>query len=129
MKILKSSILGCAVALALLGTASTSQATVSDKSILVGVDGAFAPFTYIDDSGKLIGFDVDIINAIGKTLDKASTEVMIDNMMTRGVIDLSTAKLISAATGERAYLSVPQQYRDSLRATIFKNMLLTLLDT
>ena len=68
MKTLKSSILGCAVALALLGTASTSQATVSDKSILVGVDGAFAPFTYIDDSGKLIGFDVDIINSIGKNL-------------------------------------------------------------
>ena len=75
------------------------------------------------------GAIMHIINAIGKTLDKASAEVMIDNMMTRGVIDLSTAKFIAAATGERAYLSVPQQYRDSLRATIFKNMLLTLLDT
>ncbi|MBQ9247267.1 MAG: CtsR family transcriptional regulator [Ruminococcus sp.] len=75
------------------------------------------------------GTIMHIVNAVGKTLDKASAEVMIDNMMTRGVIDLHTAKLIAAATGERAYLSVPQQYRDSLRATIFKNMLLTLLDT
>ena len=36
---------------------------------------------------------------------------------------------IRAAMGERTYLSVPQQYRDSLRASVFKNMLLTLLDT
>ena len=75
------------------------------------------------------GAIMHIVNAIGSSLDKASAEVMIDNMMTRGIIDLPTAKLIAAATGERAYLSVPQQYRDAIRATVFKNMLLTLLDT
>ena len=70
-----------------------------------------------------------IVNAIGKTLDKATAEVMIDNMLTRGIIEARTARLMAAATGERAYLSVPQQYRDAIRATVFKNMLLTLLDT
>lgn len=75
------------------------------------------------------GAIMHIVNAIGSALDKASAEVMLDNMMTRGVIDARIAKLMAAATGERAYLSVPQQYRDSIRATVFKNMLLTLLDT
>ncbi len=75
------------------------------------------------------GAIMHIVNAIGNALDKASAEVMLDNMMTRGVIDARIAKLMAAATGERAYLSVPQQYRDSIRATVFKNMLLTLLDT
>lgn len=75
------------------------------------------------------GAIMHIVNAIGKTLDKASAEIMLDNMLTRGIIDPPTAKLMAAATGERAYLSVPQQYRDAIRATVFKNMLLTLLDT
>ena len=75
------------------------------------------------------GAIMHIVNAIGGMLDKATAEVMLDNMLTREVIDTRTAKLIAAATGERAYLSVPQQYRDAIRATVFKNMLLTLLDT
>jgi len=70
-----------------------------------------------------------IVNSVGNSLDKATAEIMLDNLLGRGVIEAPSAKLMAAATGERAYLSVPQQYRDSLRATIFKNMLLTLLDT
>ena len=75
------------------------------------------------------GAIMHIVNSIGTALDKATAEIMLDNMLTRGIIEPRTAKLMAAAVGERAYLSVPQQYRDSLRATIFKNMLLTLLDT
>ena len=74
------------------------------------------------------GAIMHIVNAIGNTLDKATAEVMIDNMRTQKMIDAPTARMIAAACGERAYLSVPQQYRDSLRAAVFKNMLLTLLD-
>ncbi|WP_405346502.1 CtsR family transcriptional regulator [Ruminococcus sp.] len=68
-----------------------------------------------------------IVNAIGTTLDKATAEVMIDNMLSRSIIDARSAKLMAAAMGERAYLGVPQEYRDSLRAAVFKNMLLTLI--
>ncbi len=75
------------------------------------------------------GAIMHIVNSIGAALDKATAEIMLDNMRTRGIIDARTAKLMAAAVGERAYLSVPQQYRDSIRATVFKNMLLTLLDT
>lgn len=70
-----------------------------------------------------------IVNSIGKTLDKATAEVMIANMHERGMIDTPTARLIAAAVSERAYLDVPQEYRDSLRAAVFKNMLLTVLHT
>lgn len=75
------------------------------------------------------GAIMHIVNSIGAALDKATAEIMLDNMLTRGIIEPRTAKLMAAAVGERAYLSVPQQYRDSIRATVFKNMLLTLLDT
>ncbi len=69
-----------------------------------------------------------IVNAVGKSLDKASAEIMLNNMLEREMIDRRTARLMAAALGERAYMDVPQQYRDLIRATIFKNMLLTLLD-
>ena len=52
---------------------------------------------------------------------------MIENMLSRGFIDARSAKLMAAAMGERAYIGIPQEYRDSLRAAVFKNMLLTLI--
>ena len=75
------------------------------------------------------GAIMHIINAVGSTLNKATAEVMLENMLGSGVLSQETAKLMAAALSERTYLSVPQQYRDSLRASVFKNMLLTLLDT
>ena len=74
------------------------------------------------------GSIMHIVNAIGQTLDKATAEVMLNNMLDRGVIDGRSAKLMAAAMGERAYASVPQQHRDAVRAAVFKNMLLTLID-
>lgn len=67
-----------------------------------------------------------IINSIGKRLDKITAEVMINNMFERSIINEDTARLMLSALSERVFLDVPQQYRDILRASIFKNMLLTL---
>ena len=72
------------------------------------------------------GAIMHIVNSIGKSLDKASAEIMLTNMLDRGIIDSRTARLMAAAMGERAYADVPQQYRDAVRAAVFKNMLLTL---
>ncbi|MBQ7966237.1 MAG: CtsR family transcriptional regulator [Ruminococcus sp.] len=68
-----------------------------------------------------------IVNSIGKRLDKVSAEIMINNMLQRSIINEDIAKLMASAMSERSYLDVPQQYRDFLRASIFKNMLLTLV--
>ena len=67
-----------------------------------------------------------IINAIGKTLDKSTAEIMLTNMLDREIIDSRTARLLAAALGDRALADVPQQYRDAVRAAVFKNMLLML---
>ncbi len=68
MKNLKRSLLGGAVALAMLGTALESEASVSDKVLTVGCEGGFAPFTYIDEQGEITGFDIDLIRAMGKDM-------------------------------------------------------------
>ncbi len=67
-----------------------------------------------------------IVNSVGNTIDKATAEIMINNMYSRSIIDLQTARIIAAALSERVFREVPQEYRDMLRARIFKNMLLTL---
>lgn len=69
-----------------------------------------------------------IINSIGDTMDKITAEVMIENMLRREIIDDEASNLFLAAMSERSYLSIPQNYRDTLRASIFKNMLLTLVE-
>ena len=68
-----------------------------------------------------------IVNSIGKRLDKVSAEIMINNMLQRSIINEGTARLLAAAMSERSYIEVPQQSRDFVRASIFKNMLLTLV--
>lgn len=68
-----------------------------------------------------------IVNSVGKRMDKITAEIMIKNMHQRSIINEETARLMMAAMSERAYLDIPQQYRDYLRASIFKNMLLTLV--
>lgn len=69
-----------------------------------------------------------IVNSIGGTLDKATAEIMINNMYNQSIIDITTARLLSAAMSERVFLEVPQSFRDVFRARIFKNMLLTLCE-
>lgn len=66
-----------------------------------------------------------IINSVGKILDKATAEAMLNNMVGRAIIDLKTGKIIAAALSDRALSSVEQEKRDSVRADLFKNMLLT----
>jgi len=69
-----------------------------------------------------------IINAVGKTLDQSSAQIMIKNMATRSIITSETANIILAAISERNFADIPQMYRDTLRAAIFKNILLALND-
>lgn len=67
-----------------------------------------------------------IVNSIGERLDKATAEVMVKNMYSQSIIDLTTARLLAAAMSERIFTDVPQDFRDVFRARIFKNMLITL---
>ncbi len=75
------------------------------------------------DSGTAL---MHIINAIGQSLDKATAEIMINNMLQRNMLDLKSAKIIAAALSDRTLACVEQDKRDLVRADLFKNMLLTL---
>ena len=67
-----------------------------------------------------------IINSVGASLDKATAEAMINNMLQRNMLLLETARAIAAALSDRTLKNVEQEKRDTVRADLFKNMLLTL---
>ena len=67
-----------------------------------------------------------IINSVGASLDKAAAEAMLNNMLQRSILQLETAKLMAAALSDRTLKNVGQEKRDTVRADLFKNMLLTL---
>lgn len=69
-----------------------------------------------------------IINYIGKELDDASCQQMIKNMYSQKIISKTKARLMACVLSENCYRDVPQEYRERLRASQFKQMLLTCVD-
>lgn len=49
-------------------TAPAKDSAGIPKVLKVGTEGVYAPFSYHDSSGKLVGFDVDLMRAIGKRM-------------------------------------------------------------
>ena len=76
-----------------------------------------------DKSGALM----HIINSIGEELDSLSGEIMIKNLLASSIISTEAAKLMLTAASDRTLRVIPRPMRDSLRASIYKNMLLTLI--
>lgn len=67
-----------------------------------------------------------IINSVGSSIDKTTAEIMLKNMLQRQMIELQSAKIIASALSDRTLARIEQDKRDSVRADLFKNMLLTL---
>ena len=65
-----------------------------------------------------------IVNSVGKSLDKATAEAMLNNMLSAHVLEMDIAKVIAAALSDSSLRSVEQENRDILRADLFKNVLL-----
>lgn len=68
-----------------------------------------------------------IITNIEETLSSQEVDVFIGNFLSYEIISETEAKLLKVATSDNV-LIVPQEYKDKLRASIFKNMLLNLVE-
>ena len=66
-----------------------------------------------------------IVNSIGDKLSSSSAAIMLRNMKDSGIISAYDSALMSAALSDKAYGDTPPQKRDSLRASIFKNLVIT----
>lgn len=54
------------MAVTLSGCGSTTTTGSADKVYVVGTDAAYAPFESEDSNKKIVGFDMDVLNAIAK---------------------------------------------------------------
>lgn len=68
-----------------------------------------------------------VINHVGDALDTATAKAMIHSLAQQQAIEPNVLKTIAAAVSNQAYATVPQEKRDLLRASVFKNMLITQL--
>ncbi|MDJ0337290.1 transporter substrate-binding domain-containing protein [Cryobacterium sp. PH31-O1] len=56
-------------------TAASALTTVADGKFTCAMSGEYRPFNFYDDTNKLVGFDVDICNAIADELDLTAEPV------------------------------------------------------
>lgn len=68
-----------------------------------------------------------IINSIGEAISQQEVDIFISNFLSYSMVTEEQAKLLKVATSDNI-LTISQPTRDKIRANIFKNMLLNLID-
>ncbi len=68
-----------------------------------------------------------VVNGIGQRLDDRTCRAHIYNLNYQDLLSEPVAKLILAATSENSLRAAPQSVKDEIRASIFKQMLLSLM--
>ena len=68
-----------------------------------------------------------MINSVGDGITAQEIDIFISNLLSYAMISKTEAKLLKVATSDKV-LKIPQDMRDALRASIFKNMLLNLVE-
>ncbi len=67
------------------------------------------------------------INSIEDKITSQEVDIFISNFLSSNIISKIEAKLLKVATSDNV-LTVPQDIKDTLRAKIFKNMLVNLVE-
>lgn len=90
--------LGATLVLAACGGAQDASAPSGDAAIsstwIVGTEPAFPPFESQSDSGELVGFDIELIQAIG---EQAGVDIQFESLPFDGLIPALQAGTIEAA--------------------------------
>lgn len=68
-----------------------------------------------------------IITSMEEIVTAKEVDIFLSNFLSYGIIDPKEAKLLKVATSDNV-LIVPQEIKDKVRANIFKNMLLNLVE-
>ena len=66
----------------------------------------------------------DVFSAVGDSLDEGTAKNYLINLIYHDIVSEHDAALILAAMSDPVVSTVPKEYRDSLRASMFKRMLI-----
>ncbi len=96
---LRNTVLSLSATLVLAACGGTQEATTTSEDAasgpwLVGTEPAFPPFESQSDSGELVGFDIELIQAIG---EQAGVDVEFESLPFDGLIPALQAGTIEAA--------------------------------
>ena len=70
---------------------------------------------------------MNVIKSIDQKTTSHEVDLYISNMLSEGYISKTEARLLKVATSDKV-LNVPQEYKDTLRANLFKNMIINLIE-
>lgn len=76
-------------------TKSPSSTDESQQKLKVGMSGSYKPYTYLDESGTLTGFDVDVWKEIGQRIDYKIDFVTSDFSGLFGMLDVGQISTIA----------------------------------
>lgn len=81
------------------GSASSQLPSLSGRTLVSGIDATFPPFEYVDDSGEIVGFGVDL----GKSIcDRVQCDIQFETAEWDGIFDRLAANeydvIVSSAT-------------------------------
>lgn len=65
-----------------------------------------------------------IVNSIGNELDQKSAQMLVNDLVSGGVIPIASARVILAACTDGCYRDCPAEQRDRVRAAVFKQMII-----
>ncbi len=78
-------------------------------------------------AGSVGEYLMHIITSIGDKLSQHTCEIFIQNFVDYEIINEQEAGLMKAATSDKALVAVSPEFRDEIRMTILKNMLMSLV--
>lgn len=67
-----------------------------------------------------------IVNSIPNNLSQHEAELLVANLVDFGLVSEKEAKLLRVAVNDKV-LNLPKEYRDVVRTSIFKNMIVNLM--
>ena len=70
---------------------------------------------------------MEVLSSVGERIDEATVKSYLVNLIYQELISERDASLILSALGDTILRTIPYEYRDRLRASIFKQMLLTVM--
>lgn len=89
--------------------------------------GGYIRITRVTPGPKLVR--MHIVNMIGEEIDARTARIVLENLVGDGYLEAATAKLMLSAMTDTALHELPSPQRGRVRAGIFKQMLLTTLQT
>lgn len=97
-KLLRNMFLGgiiLALSISFVGCSNkSSESTLNKDTLIIGIDDAFAPLGFKDESGEITGFDIDLAKELTKRLNKKITFQSIDWTMKESELKSGNIDLI-----------------------------------